>query len=160
MWMIQTRRPADDMIQLSGRLHRMMDDVFGSYPYDAGTSTVNSMWAPPVDVFEDTDDIKLVAELPGIKSEDVKISLENNTLTLRGEKKQVAEEKTERVHRYERSYGRFERVFTLPSTVDPERIEASFDNGILTVVLPKSERARPREIPVNAGSRQIKAETR
>ena len=160
MWMIQTRRPADDMIQLSGRLHRMMDDVFGSYPYDAGTSTVNSMWAPPVDVFEDTDDIKLVAELPGMKSEDVKISLENNTLTLQGEKKQVAEEKTERVHRYERSYGRFERVFTLPSTVDPERIEASFDNGILTVVLPKSERARPREIPVNAGSRQIKAETR
>ena len=160
MWMIQTRRPADDMMQLSGRLHRMMDDVFGSYPYDAGTSTVNSMWAPPVDVFEDKDDIKLVAELPGIKSEDVKISLENNTLTLWGEKKQVAEEKTERVHRYERTYGRFERVFTLPSTVDPDRIEASFDNGILTVVLPKSERARPREIPVTAGSRQIKPETR
>jgi HSP20 family protein len=138
----------------------MMDDGFGTWPYEAGTSTVNSMWAPPVDVFEDKEGIKLVAELPGVTAEDVKISLENNTLTLRGEKKQMAEEKTERVHRYERTYGRFERVFTLPSTVDPERIEATFDNGILTVELPRSERARPREIPVSAGSGQIKTGTR
>jgi HSP20 family protein len=90
----------------------------------------------------------------------VKISLENSTLTLRGEKKQAAEEKTERVHRYERSYGRFERVFTLPSTVDADRIEATFEDGVLTVMLPKTERARPREIPVNHKARQIKPETR
>jgi HSP20 family protein len=146
------------MMQLHGRLHRMMDDVFGALPYEG--STVNSMWAPPVDVFEDKDGIKLVAELPGVKSDDVKISLENNTLTLRGEKRQVAEEKTERVHRYERTYGRFERVFTLPSTVDPDRIEATFDDGVLTVALPRSERARPREIPVTASRRQIKPETK
>jgi HSP20 family protein len=153
MWMVQTRRPADEVMQLQGRLNRLMNEAFGSWPFGAEGDTVGSAWMPAVDVFEDKDAIKLVGELPGVKPEDVKISLENNTLTLRGEKKQVAEEKTERVHRYERTYGHFERVFTLPSTVDPERIEASYENGILTVLLPKSERARPREIPVSTTKR-------
>ena len=89
-----------------------------------------------------------MAELPGVKQEDLKISLENQVLTLRGEKKQVAEENTERVHRYERSYGAFERTFSLPSTVDAERIEANFADGLLTVTLPKAERARPRQIEI------------
>jgi HSP20 family protein len=89
-----------------------------------------------------------VAEVPGVRPEDVKLSIENNLLTIRGEKKQQAEEKSERVHRYERSYGVFERTFSLPTTVDPERIAASYTNGILTVTIPKAERARPREIPV------------
>ena len=81
-------------------------------------------------------------------AEDVKISLENNLLTLRGEKTQQAEEKNERVHRYERSYGVFERTFALPTTVDPEKIDAKYAHGVLTVTIPKAERARPREIPV------------
>lgn len=156
MWMIQTRRPADEVLQLQGRLQRVMNDAFGPWSFDSDTSAVGSAWAPAVDVFEDQDAIKLVAELPGLKPEDVKISIENNTLTLRGEKKQVAEEKTERVHRYERTYGRFERVFTLPSTVDADRIEANFEDGLLTVHLPRTEKARPREIPVSAVRRQIK----
>ncbi|HUG27972.1 MAG TPA: Hsp20/alpha crystallin family protein, partial [Gemmatimonadales bacterium] len=84
----------------------------------------------------------------GVVAEDVKLSLENNQLSIRGEKRQAAEEQTERVHRYERSYGSFERVFTLPATVDAERIEARVEHGVLTVMLPKVERARPREIPV------------
>jgi len=78
----------------------------------------------------------------------VQLSIENNVLTIRGEKKQTAEEKTERLHRYERTYGVFERAFALPSTVDPEKIEAKVEAGVLSVVLPKAERARPREIPV------------
>ncbi len=90
----------------------------------------------------------MVAEVPGVTPEDVRISLENNLLTIRGEKKQQAEEQSERVHRYERSYGAFERTFALPSTVDHDRIQASYQNGILTVSVPKAERARPREIPV------------
>ena len=85
-----------------------------------------------------------------MKPEDVKLSLENNLLTIRGEKKQEAEERTERVHRYERSYGTFERAFVLPSTVDGEKISAEYQNGVLTVTVPKAERARPREIPVRA----------
>jgi HSP20 family protein len=102
-------------------------------------------------VFEDKDAVKIVAEVPGVNPEDVKISLENNILTLRGEKKQQAEEKSERVHRYERTYGTFERSFSLPSSVDPDRIAANYANGILTVSIPKAERARPREIPVKVG---------
>jgi HSP20 family protein len=78
----------------------------------------------------------------------VRLSIENNLLTIRGEKKQQAAETTERVHRYERSYGTFERTFALPTTVDSEKIDASYAHGILTVIIPKAERARPREIPV------------
>ncbi len=101
-------------------------------------------------MFESKDSVKIVAELPGVKPEDVKLSLENNLLTIRGEKKQEAEERNERVHRYERSYGSFERAFALPSTVDGDKITADYRNGVLTVSVPKAERARPREIPVRA----------
>ncbi len=101
-----------------------------------------------MDVFESRDSVKIVAELPGVKTEDVKLSLENNVLTIRGEKKQEAEERNERVHRYERSYGSFERAFVLPSTVDGDKITADYSNGVLTVAVPKAERSRPREIPV------------
>jgi HSP20 family protein len=83
-----------------------------------------------------------------VNPEDVKLSLENNLLTIRGEKKQEAEERSERVHRYERSYGTFERGFVLPSTVDGDKISAQYQNGVLTILVPKAERARPREIPV------------
>lgn len=103
---------------------------------------------PACDVFEDKDAVKIVAEVPGVSPEDVRLSLENNLLTIRGEKKQQAEERTERVHRYERTYGSFERTFALPNSVDPEKIAAQYESGILTVVIPKAERARPREIPV------------
>lgn len=152
MWMLTTRRPNDpgsDLAQLQGRLTRLMNESFGPWPALGDGGTIASAWVPAVDVFEDQEAIRIMAELPGVRPEDVKISLENTTLTLRGEKKQVAEEKTERVHRYERAYGTFERTFTLPSTVDTDRIQANYENGILTVTLPKVERARPKEIPVD-----------
>ena len=141
-----TRRPTEPWQSLR-RLTNVLDEAFSTYPEEG--HTVTASWYPACDVFEDKDAIKIVAEVPGVTPEDVKISLENQTLTVRGEKRQVAEEKTERVHRYERSYGAFERTFVLPSSVDSERIEASYQNGILTVSVPKAERARPREIPVN-----------
>lgn len=87
-----------------------------------------------------------------MKAEDVKISLEGNVLTIRGEKRQAAEEKTEHVHRYGRSYGTFERSFTVPSTVDADHIQASYDLGVLTVRLPKVEKAKPRQIAVRVES--------
>jgi HSP20 family protein len=93
-----------------------------------------------------------VAELPGVKAEDVRISLENNVLTIRGEKRQAAEDKTDQVHRYERYYGVFERSFSVPSTVDAEHIKASYDLGVLTVRLPKLEKAKPRQIEVKVES--------
>jgi HSP20 family protein len=140
-----TRRPTETWQSLR-RLTNALDEAFGTFPEEG--RTVTASWYPACDVFEDKDAIKIVAEVPGVTPEDVKISLEHNILTIRGEKKQQAEERTERVHRYERSYGAFERTFVLPNSVDSERIQASYQNGILTVSVPKAERARPREIPV------------
>ncbi len=128
-----TRRPEAILLN---RINRMFDDAFGTWQSEGGEGTITSQWVPPCDVFGDSDTIKIIAEIPGVRPEDVKLSLENNTLTIRGEKRQVAEEKTERVHRYERSYGSFERVFSLPRTVDPGQ-------GFLTS--PTSRSTRPRE---------------
>jgi HSP20 family protein len=144
-----TNRRAADPFHSLRRLNTMLDDAFTSWPFQREENgTLTAAWSPAVDVFEDKEAVKIIAELPGVKPEEVKLSIENNLLTLRGEKKQVAEEKTERVHRYERSYGMFERSFALPNTVDAERVEARFENGLLTIHLPKVERARPREIQV------------
>lgn len=144
---IMIRRPSE-----LRRLNQVLDAAFTGWPFttDAG-DLVTSAWVPPTDVFEDADGLKIVAELPGLTREDVKLTVEHQTLTLRGEKKQVAEEKSTRVHRYERSYGAFERSFTLPSTVDVTRVEATFDHGVLTVTLPKAEQAKPRTIEVKVG---------
>jgi HSP20 family protein len=148
MFLTTTRRPYEGL-QTLRRLNNVLDEAFGNWPLQQDESgSITSAWHPAVDVFEDKDAVKIVAELPGVKPDDVKLSLESNLLTIRGEKKQEAEERSERVHRYERSYGSFERAFALPSTVDGEKISAEYQNGILTVTVPKAERARPREIPV------------
>jgi HSP20 family protein len=144
-----SRRPSDGGEIAQRMFNRLFDQPFNGWPFGED-ATLNSSWAPACDIFEDREGIKIVAEIPGLGPSDVKISLENNTLTIRGEKKQVAEEKTERVHRYERSYGVFERSFVLPTTVDPDRVEADVINGLLTITLPKIERAKPREIQVTA----------
>ena len=148
---LTTRRSADPFQGLR-RLNSILDDAFTAWPFQRDENgALTAAWTPAVDVFEDKDSVKIVAELPGVKPEDVKLSIENNVLTLRGEKKQVAEEKTERVHRYERAYGSFERSFALPNSVDADRAEAGYDAGLLTIHLPKAERARPREIEVKVG---------
>jgi HSP20 family protein len=148
MYLTTTRRASQTAPEVYSNLHRlsrMMDEMLGG-GWNGGT--VASAWTPTVDVFEDKENLKIVMELPGVSPEDVKLSLENQVLTIQGEKKQVAEESSERWHRYERSYGSFERMFTLPSSVDAERIQAKVDNGLLTVTLPKSEKARPRQIEI------------
>jgi len=148
MYVMTTRRTLDPFQNLR-RLNSLLDEAFANWPIQRDENgTLTASWSPACDVFEDKDAVKIVAEIPGVKPEDVKISIENQVLTIRGEKKPVAEETTERVHRYERSYGAFERSFALPNLVDPDKIEAKYDGGILTVTLPKAERARPREISV------------
>lgn len=149
MTLMPTRRPGENF-QTLRRLNSVLDEAFSNWPFQQESGSITSSWYPACDVFEDKDAVKIVAELPGVKHEDVKLSLENNLLTIRGEKKQEAEERSERVHRYERSYGVFERAFVLPSTVDGEKISAQCQNGVLTIVVPKAERARPREIPVRS----------
>jgi HSP20 family protein len=140
-----------EMTSVARRLNRLLEDSFAGWPQpwtreDSGS--VTSAWLPAVDVFEEKDAIRITAEVPGVKADDVRISLENNVLTLRGEKKQTTEERTERVHRYERCYGAFERSFTVPTTIDADHITAAYEDGVLTVSLPKVERAKPRQISV------------
>ena len=141
------RRPADGGEVAQRMFNRLFDQTFNAWPFGED-ATLTSSWVPVCDIFEDKDGIRIVAEIPGVNPQDVKLSLENNTLTIRGEKKQVAEEKAEQVHRFERMYGVFERSFSLPTTVDPEKVEADYSNGLLSISLPKVERARPREIQV------------
>ncbi len=140
------------------RLNRILDEAFSGLPFPEQGNVITSTWFAPTDVSEDQNSLRISMELPGVDPNDVRLSLENNILTIRGEKKQQAEENNERVHRFERTYGMFERTFALPNTVDPEKIEARFENGVLLVLIPKAERAKPREIRVNAsgsGSTQV-----
>jgi HSP20 family protein len=131
----------------TNRINRMLNDIFADFdgaPQNGDTAS----WVPAVDVLEQGDAIRIAAELPGVKPEDVKIAVEGNVLTVQGTKQQVAEDKTERVHRYERTYGSFARAFTLPRTVDTAQISAGYDNGVLTITLPKAEQEKPRQIAV------------
>ena len=140
------------------RLNRILDEAFAGLPFQEQGNVITSTWFAPTDVSEDQNSLRITMELPGVDPNDVRLSLENNILTIRGEKKQQAEENNERVHRFERTYGMFERTFALPNTVDPEKIEARYENGVLLVSIPKAERAKPREIRVNtsaAGSTQV-----
>jgi HSP20 family protein len=137
------------MLTLTRRPTRMLDEAFFGWPFGQDTDgTLTANWAPAVDVFEDKEAVRITVEVPGVDPEKIKLSLEQNVLTISGEKKQVSEEKTERVHRYERAYGAFSRSFTLPSTVDPDRIEAKAEHGVLSIVIPKAEKAKPRQIAV------------
>lgn len=140
-----------EMTSMARRLNRLLDEAFQTPMWSREDSgSVTSAWLPAVDVFEEKDAVRIMAELPGVKADEVKISLENNVLTIRGEKRQVAEERTERVHRYERCYGTFERSFTVPTTIDADHIKAAYEDGVLTLTLPKVEKAKPRQISVEA----------
>jgi HSP20 family protein len=144
------RDPASaELYNVGNRINRLLNDAFGLSGLDSEyRDSVSASWVPPVDIFEEANSIRIMAEVPGVRPDDVKISLEGNVLTIHGTKQQEAEERTERVHRYERTYGVFERSFTLPATVDANNIKASYDQGVLTVTLPKMAEARPRQIQV------------
>ena len=115
--------------------------------------TARGGWLPPVDIFETAGrDMVIKVELPDVNREDVEVTVEHNTLTLRGEKKLPADVKDEQFRRLERRYGTFSRSFTLPTTVDPAKVSADFKNGVLTVKLPYREEARPRTINVEVAA--------
>jgi HSP20 family protein len=138
----------DLLYLLERRMGRIFNEPFRAF--DLTPVEAPAAWVPLVDIFEENDRIRLVAEVPGVKPEDLKISVEANLLTIKGAKEQVAEEKAEKVHRYEREYGTFARTFTLPATVDPEKIKAAYENGVLTVTLPKVEAAKPHLVAIES----------
>jgi HSP20 family protein len=105
-------------------------------------------WSPAVDIVETEDGLHLKADLPDVNIEDIDIRVENNTLSIRGNRKFEKDQKVKGYHRIERSYGEFVRSFALPSTVDTEKVTADYKNGVLTVSLPKKETAKPRQVKV------------
>ena len=149
----RTRTPLGELQAATSRLNQLFNDAFSGLSFPSEDSPLVGNWMPPVDVMENKDQVRIIAELPGVKPEDVRISMESGVLTIRGEKQHVAEENGEKVHRYERAYGVFERSFTVPASVDTDRISAQYENGVLTVELPKAERAKPRQITVAVQSK-------
>lgn len=122
-------------------------------PFRDFALTTASTWAPPVDIYQDGDkEVVLKAELPDMLQEDIDVTVENGTLTIRGEKKISGDVKEEQFHRIERRYGAFSRSFSLPRTVDTGKVAAEYKNGVLTVRLPLREDAKPRQIKVDVAA--------
>ncbi len=139
MFSVTQRDPTLELLhQLEHRMGRIYNDPFRGYEWPEHEAATTA-WQPLVDIFEEPDAIRLVAEVPGVRPEDVKISVEANLLTIKG---------TEKVHRYERTYGAFERTFRLSASIDPNKIKATYNLGVLTITLPKAETARPHLIKV------------
>ena len=139
--------PFRDLVGLQERMNRMFDESYRG----AGREdwALGGAWAPAVDIYEQDGNIVVKAELPGVDPKDVDVRVENNTLTLRGERKIDTEVKQENYHRVERAYGTFTRSFSLPSVLDQEKIKAEFKDGVLKVTLPKHERALPKQINIS-----------
>jgi HSP20 family protein len=136
--------PFRDALALQHRLNRMLGDQAFTGPEGVGS------WIPPVDIVEEPERLLFRAEIPGVSKEDIDIKVENHTLILRGEKKQEREVEGETAHRVERFYGSFSRSFALPTTIDADKIQARYKDGVLELVLPKAEVARPRKIEIVA----------
>ena len=135
-------------------LEALQDDINSAFascfsaPMSRRSESI-SQWLPEVDVIEDKDNIEVHVDLPGMEKEDFKVSVEDNVLTIRGERKTVKEEKDKNYHQVERTFGKFTRSFTLPITVDGEKIKANYKNGVLKIDLPKAEAVKPKEIPIS-----------
>jgi len=154
MTMITRWDPFREMMSLSDRMNRLFQE--NNLPTARGEEALGTSFMPPVDVYEDEHGITLKMEVPGIDEKDIDIRLENNTLSIRGERKFEKEEKEENFQRIERRYGTFTRTFTLPATVDTENVQADYDRGVLSIRLSKRAEARPKQIKVNVGGQQQK----
>jgi len=141
MAMITRWEPFRDLARLQDEMSRMFDDRL----YRAGESVG---WTPACDIYEDEEGVTLRFELAGVDPQDVDVHFENGVLTVKGERRLEKEEKRENYHRVERSFGTFTRSFSLPGSVDAEKIKAETKNGVLTVALPKKAEAKPRAIQV------------
>lgn len=138
--------PYRDLYTLQNRINQM----FGEAGLSTGRDSEGfGAWLPPVDVIEEGDNLIFRAELPGVQRDDIEVKVDSGTLTIRGEKRQEKESGAESVHRIERLYGTFHRSFTLPTTVDTEKIQARFKDGVLELVLPKADEAKPRRIAIS-----------
>ena len=143
---LRTHRPMRNLFGLHSEMGRVFGDLFGSQ--ESGTDTEETYWMPTVDISETENDFEIRAELPGVSENDVNISVTDNRLTVKGEKRQEAETEGKNYHRVERRYGNFQRSFTLPRNIETSDIKARYTDGVLTLTIPKAEAAKPTEIPV------------
>src|SRR5713101_1977781 len=150
MTLITRYDPFREFVTLQDRMNRLFRDPRGPEGHDESLTT--TAFAPPVDVYEDEHKVTLKIEVPGIDEKDIDVRIENNTLTVHGERKIEQEEKEENYRRVERQYGSFTRTFTLPTTVDAEKVSATYDKGVLKIALPKKAEAKPKQIKVNVGA--------
>lgn len=144
---IERFRPAKEI----SRMFRLMDEMFqdmSRWGFPSLFEREEFLIYPPVDVIEDNKEIVVKVEIPGVEKENVKVLIDNNMLTISGEKKTEKVDESKNYYTAERRFGSFKRVMTLPSTVDPDKIKASYKDGVLTIVLPKKEEARAKEIKI------------
>ena len=141
--------PFREFALMQNRMNRMYQDYTPGMEEQLSSAQI----VPPVDVYEDEHHLTLKAELAGIDPKDVDVRVENNILTIRGERKFEKEEKEENFHRIERRYGTFTRSFTLPNTVNPDSVKADYENGVLKIEFEKRAEAKPKQIQVNIGQK-------
>jgi HSP20 family protein len=142
--------PFREFATLQDRINRVFRESYRPEGQDETLTT--SSFAPAVDVYEDEHSVTLKIEVPGIDEKDIDVRIENNTLTVHGERKIEKEEKEENYRRVECQYGSFTRTFNLPTTVDSEKVSANYDKGVLKIALPKKAEAKPKQIKVNVGT--------
>ena len=142
--------PFRELSSLQTEMNRLFNTAFGDVP-NGGTGGAARRWMPPMDLLETDEHFVLRADLPGMTESDVNIELEDNVLTVSGERKAEHEDKREGFYRMERAFGSFSRSLTLPKGVDPEAVNASFDQGVLEVRIPKPEQALPTKVEIGAG---------
>lgn len=140
--------PMRDLATIQEKMNQIFEDTFSRTRGGREEGLASGMWTPAVDIYETATSVVVKAELPGIPKDQVGVEVKDGLLTLRGERKYEKEVQEENFHRIERSYGSFQRSFSLPTSVDQEKISAAMKDGVLEVVLPKKEAARPKQINV------------
>jgi HSP20 family protein len=143
-------QPFREFASLQDRVNRLFSEFLPEMDGNLPSSLTASWFSPKTDVYEEDDHILLEMDIPGFHQEDLNITVENNVLTVSGERKPDEERKQDRYQRNERFFGSFSRTFTLPATVDPDHIEAKYENGVLYLTMPKKAEAKPRQIKIGA----------
>lgn len=147
---LTTRRPMRNLFSLHNEMGRIFGDLFT--PHEDTTNMEDTSWVPTVDISETENGYEIRAELPGVSEDDVNVSVTDNVLTVKGEKRQEEETEGKNYHRVERRYGSFQRSFSLPRHIETDAIKAKFKEGVLTLGIPKAEVAKPTEIPIKVNS--------
>ena len=149
--------PFREVVSLQNRMNALFRDFNRDLSADGDSPLTTASFVPPVDVYEDDKKVVLKLEVPGIEEKDLDVRVENNTLTVKGERKFEKEEKEENFHRIERRYGSFYRAFALPPTIDTEHVEAVYNAGVLKLELKKKPEAQPKQVKVSVGGKQLAA---